>query len=656
MVMTRRSDVRLAVATVPGDDRAIALRSVDAQRAALGAALAARRGDVLAACQQAYCDAYPDAYPDDDPERVRADPLWEIHGLAVSAIARCLQTGQAADAGVRSEIASLGRSAVHRNHAADFVEQPASPGPEIGSAPSRPPAGPDQVPGHTAHQLSVALLTKLNFWWSDATCDVLAEEGCRLGIDAAVVGEAAAMVERSSRASLVDMAARYDAEISVLQDHLAHQARHDPLTGLANRAALLDRLERALARLARRPDGLAVVFVDVDNFKAVNDVLGHGVGDAVLRETAARLIADVRPEDLVARIGGDEFVVLFEDLAEPATDGARLGERLRARVGAPMRVGDDELALTISAGVAAVRGAGLTTEEVLTEADAAMYRVKRSGRNRVAVVELGGGAGPVRFAVASGLHAALEQGELRVVYQPLWDARTGGVTGFEALLRWEHPERGTIMPREFVPVAEESGLIWLIGAWVLREACRQSVAWAGTSPAGPRIAVNVSGRQLAEPAFVDEVAGALAASGLPACRLVLEVSESVLLVAQEASRQVCSALVDLGVHVSIDDFGTGYTSLTHLQRLPVDQVKIDREFIRELAGQGDTRVMGAVVALAHELGIEVAAEGVETEAELATVRALGCDVLQGYLLGRPVPPAELDGRAGTPRLALRRRV
>ena len=647
-VMGRGPDLRLAVTAVPGSGvRPGWAGGKAAQRAALGSALGARSGDVLSSCQRAYRQ-YHDG---EDAALVRQDPTWKLIDLAVGAIARWLQTGEGADAGVRSEIASLGRSAAQQRSVPGAGPATGGVRPVVADG-SRAGAGSwNKDAGVVSRQLSVAMFTKLNFWWSDATCSVLEEEGCRLGIDADVVREATQMVMRSSQASLVDMAARYDDELHALQDHLAHLARHDPLTGLANRAVLLDRLERSLARLARHAEGLAVVFIDVDNFKAINDVLGHAVGDAVLQETADRLTSEVRPEDLVARIGGDEFVVLFEDLARPGEEGLRLAERLRTRTGAPMSVGEEQLTLTISAGVAAVRGPGRTTEEVLAEADSAMYRVKRAGRNRVAVVELGPGGGPVRFAMAGGLHTAVERGELRVVYQPLWDARTGVVAGFETLVRWEHPERGTIMPREFVPMAEESGVIWSIGSWVLREACRQSVAWAGTSPTGPRIAVNVSGRQLVEPAFVDEVAEALASSGLPAGRLVLEATESVLLVEQDASREVCAALAAIGVHLSIDDFGTGYASLAYLQRLPVDQVKLDREFVRDVAAGDDMRVMGAVVALAHDLGIEVAAEGVETEEELAAVRALGCDVMQGFLLGRPVPAEAMEAALGQPRSA-----
>ncbi len=629
-----------------------------AERAALGAALAAREVDITVACQRRYHEANPGMTFED----VAKDPLWHITLLATATIARWLQTGEAADSDEREEIASLGHAAAHQRalgaegEAGARPDAPAPSGdvPPTGDAASSaatgsgaavpveggaPVASPKRRP---ARQLSVTLITKLNFWWSDTTCAALAEEARRLGVRDDVVREASDMVVKSCQASLVDMAKSYDAELRSLQERLAHLALHDSLTGLANRAVLVERLERALARLARHPVGLAAVFIDVDNFKVVNDVLGHAAGDAVLVETASRLSSQVRPEDLVARMGGDEFVVLFEDLADPVADGQRMAERLRAAVSEPMTIDDQDLYLTISVGVAAVSTTGCRSEEVLAEADSAMYRVKRAGRNRVAVVEVGDGPAPVRFAMASGLHQALERDELRLLYQPVCNSRDGTVLGFEALLRWEHPQRGTIPPLEFIPVAEESGLMVAIGQWVLREACRQAVAWRDVLGGIPRMAVNVSGRQLDDPSFVDDVAAVLASTGMPADAVMLEITESILLGDRSGYEEVLVALKDLGVHLSIDDFGTGYSSLAYLRRFPVDQLKVDRAFVQDVSEHGDTRIMEAVVRLAHDLGLEVVAEGVETPCELDTVQALGCDVVQGYLLGRPVPATCVD--------------
>jgi EAL domain-containing protein (putative c-di-GMP-specific phosphodiesterase class I) len=280
-----------------------------------------------------------------------------------------------------------------------------------------------------------------------------------------------------------------------------------------------------------------------------------------------------------------------------------------------------------------------------------MYTAKRAGRNRVSVVEVDDGIGPVQFAVASELHRALKNGELQLAYQPVCSVEDSMVVGFEALLRWEHPERGTIPPLEFIPVAEESGLMVPIGAWVLQEACRQAVRWSRSLGAELRMAVNVSGCQLADgdfPSFVREV---LSTSGMRPDHLVLEITESILLGEDTDYQSVLGELREIGVRLSIDDFGTGYSSLAYLGRFPFDQLKVDRSFVQDLAERGDSRIMEAVVRLAHELGLEVVAEGVETESELLAVQALGCEVVQGFLLGRPVPPSCIGGIRRRERLA-----
>ncbi len=491
-------------------------------------------------------------------------------------------------------------------------------------------------------RLSVAMVTKLNFWWSDATCKVLDEEAVRLGVDTAVLDEAKTMVVKSGQASLVDMAKRFDLEIESLHRRLADLALRDPLTHLANRMVLVDQLDRALARLTRQPAGLALVFIDVDDFKAVNDVFGHGCGDAVLVELAARLTSSVRPGDVVARLGGDEFVLLFEGLAHPALDAQRRAERIRALAARPIAVADREVQVTISVGVATVQHPGRRSEEVLSQADDAMYSAKRAGRNRVATVELDDGPHQVRFATTSGLHRALERDELRLVYQPVYDTRKGTIVGFEALLRWEHPEQGTVPPLEFIPIAEESGLMVAIGEWVLEEACRQAVSWAPAMGGVPRMAVNVSARQLDDRDFVRRVTRILERTGMPPEALLLEITETVLMGEEVEHEATLRVLKDLGVHLAIDDFGTGYSSLAYLRRFPVDQLKVDRSFVKDVAEHGDTRIMQAVVRLAHDLGLEVVAEGVETSAELDAVQGLGCDVVQGFFLARPVPASAID--------------
>ncbi|MGH9108349.1 MAG: putative bifunctional diguanylate cyclase/phosphodiesterase [Acidimicrobiales bacterium] len=638
-------------------------------RHALATALAAREPEILAFMKERYRSRSAGGADFED------DPLWNISAIATQSIVRWLRTGESANVAERTEISSVGGAAAHERDlvAREFARtmdpvprggrsiaplpraagEPAGdgttngPGPGPGAAPAGDggaagPGGDDDHPRPGVGRLSVAMLTRMNLWWSEITCRILAEEGQGLGASGDLLDEVSAMVVRSSQASLVGMAKRFDAEIESLHQRLAEQALRDTLTGLSNRMALIDQLDRALAHLARSPDGLAVVYVDVDDFKAVNDVYGHACGDAVLFETAARLLASVRPGDVVARLGGDEFVVLFEGLSNPAAEGQRRAEQIRVAAAEPITVDGGEVRVTISAGVATVELSGRLSEEVLARADGAMYSAKRAGRNRVAVVEIDEGTDVVSFATTAGLHQALERRELRLVYQPVYDSRRGTVAGFEALLRWDHPERGVVPPLDFIPIAEESGLMVEIGEWVLKEACRQAMEWAKVMGTIPRMAVNVSARQLDDRDFVRRVARILEATGMAATSLVLEITETVLLGEDVDHQSTLTVLKDLGVQLAIDDFGTGYSSLAYLRRLPVDQLKVDRSFVKDVAEHGDTRIMLAVVRLAHDLGLEVVAEGVETNAELRAVRDLGCDVVQGFLLGRPVPPSCVD--------------
>jgi diguanylate cyclase (GGDEF)-like protein len=608
------------------------------ERATLGRALQARNQDIQRMCQLKYV-AQAEGMTLEVASR---HPMWDITSVAVTAIADWLATGASAGDPARSRIASLGNAAAIDQEAAIAIRS--SDRSDSTAAGEAEDSGPTGV-------LSVALVTKLNLWWKEATCLVLADAAGRLHLSDETLFEATQMVERSCNSSMVRMAKQYDLELQDLHARLVHLASHDQLTGLANRAVFLARLESAITRIDRQPGGLAVVFIDLDDFKAVNDAFGHGSGDELLTVLGERFTELMRAGDTVARFGGDEFVALFERLTDPAAEATALAERLHRAIADPIVIAGEPLYMTASIGVAVVTGVDCRSEEVLAHADMTMYGVKRAGRNRVAVVEMGDGPQPTAFAMASELHGALERRDLTLDYQPVFAAQEGGLVGFEALCRWNHAERGAIPPIDFIPVAEESGLMPAIGAWVLGEACRQSVAWNDVLGRDLSMAVNVSGRQLADPEFPSVVSQALLTSGLPPRALILEITESILLGEHVNYEAALGRLKGLGVRLAIDDFGTGYSSLAYLRRFPVDQLKVDRGFVQDVAEHGDTRIMGAVIRLAHDLGLEVVAEGVETEAEQSTVQVLGCDFMQGFLLSYPLSAKlveqtfSIDGRS-----------
>ena len=434
-----------------------------------------------------------------------------------------------------------------------------------------------------------------------------------------------------------------------LEDRLSHQAFHDPLTGLPNRALLLDRMEHALKRGERR-DGagkVAVLFTDLDNFKYVNDSLGHKAGDNLLVEVAKRISSCLRPEDTVARLGGDEFVVLLEEITNVA-EATAVAERISRELEAPFALDDQEVFVTTSTGI--VLGGPGEAEDLLRDADVAMYRSKEAGKDRHEVYEAGMRArASERLVLEGDLRRTVDRGgeEFVVRYQPEVDVKTGRTVGVEALVRWRHPERGLVAPGEFVPLAEDTGLIVPIGRRVLEEACRQARALrdgrAGSSqPRPPTMYVNLSARQFREPGLVEEIYGILQATGVEPGGLALEITESVVMNDAAAAVMALSGLKALGVELAIDDFGTGYSSMSYLKRFPVDYLKIDRSFVAGLgAGTGDDEVIAAgMVSLAHALGLRVVAEGVETEGQLARLREMGCDVAQGFYFSKP-----LDGDA-----------
>ena len=426
-----------------------------------------------------------------------------------------------------------------------------------------------------------------------------------------------------------------------LQEQLSHQAFHDELTGLANRSLYRDRLEHALAARVRDGRPVAALYLDLDGFKAVNDALGHGAGDAVLREVAARLGAAVRPGDTVARLGGDEFAVLLERVGD-AGEAEEVAARLLACLAPPLVLEGRVVPLRASLGLAVTETGTETGEELLRDADLAMYRAKVRGTGEVLRYhpsmrdEL-----LARVRTEEGLRRALAEGELRVHYQPTVDLTTGRMTGVEALVRWQLPTGELVPPLEFIPVAEDTGLVVPLGAWVLREACAQGARWLAGPGEPLSVSVNVSARQLDE-SLVGVVDAVLAETGLPARLLVLELTESVLVADDAGTSGVLHALRRLGVRLAIDDFGTGFSALAYLSRLPIDVIKVDRAFVAQLgATEGRADLARTIIEMARALGMSTTAEGIETPEQLAALRALGCDVGQGYLFSRPVPAEEV---------------
>ncbi|MCW2778532.1 MAG: Signaling protein ykoW [Frankiales bacterium] len=433
-------------------------------------------------------------------------------------------------------------------------------------------------------------------------------------------------------------------ERRALELELSHQAFHDTLTGLANRSLFADRVEHALVGSRRSGTGLAVLFLDLDGFKAVNDTLGHGAGDRLLTQVAQRLTGCVRPGDTVARLGGDEFAVLLEDLVD-GDDGSDVATRIAEALRAPVALDGRDVLVRSSCGIALLR-TDETADELMRNADLAMYRAKASGGDGHAVFEPGMHLELVRrLQLEEDLRHAVERQQLEVWYQPTFALASGDRVGCEALVRWRHPVRGLVGPDEFIPVAEELGLIVELGAWVLREACRQTAVWRAGRPelAALDIAVNVSSRQLDDPGFLATVDAALADAGLPGSGLTIELTESVLVEHDEQMQELLAALKRRGVRLAIDDFGTGYSSLSYLHRFPVDVLKVDRSFVSGVAaGSDEEELTRTIVRLGQSLGLVVVAEGIEEAEQLQSLQVMGCDLGQGFLFSRPVPAGELE--------------
>jgi diguanylate cyclase (GGDEF)-like protein/PAS domain S-box-containing protein len=425
-------------------------------------------------------------------------------------------------------------------------------------------------------------------------------------------------------------------------DRLATLANFDAVTGLPNRSQFRDRLAHALHTADRQQQRVALLFVDLDNFKHVNDSLGHAAGDALLQQVAARLGAAVRVSDTVSRLGGDEFTVIVEGLAQDE-DAAHVAVKILEQSAQPYRLGEREVYVTASVGIAIYPRDGADVDTLLMNADAAMYRAKENGRDGFEFfTQAISQRAQERLELGNELRGALARGEFALHYQPKVAIDDGSVIGFEALLRWRNARLGAVSPAVFIPILEETGLIVEVGEWVLGEACR----WAARLPArggrAPGVSVNLSARQFRHPGLDEVVQRALAGAGLPAARLELEITESSL-VDFQANLQTLQRMKALGVKLSIDDFGTGYSSLSYLKRFPVDRLKIDASFVRDVADDpDDAAIVVAIVGLAHHLQLRVIAEGVETAEQLDFLRRQGCDEVQGYYFARPMPADEAD--------------
>jgi diguanylate cyclase (GGDEF)-like protein len=431
--------------------------------------------------------------------------------------------------------------------------------------------------------------------------------------------------------------------LEAANQQLRHLATHDALTGLPNRVLLDDRLQQAIAHAGRDMRSFAVLVCDLDRFKLINDSLGHRAGDELLQEVARRLNAVVRTADTVARFGGDEFVLIGTSIADDV-EAADLAARVMNVLQAPVRIAAIDIHTSPSIGIAMYPDDGESVQALLAHADAAMYFAKQNGRGTFRRYVAGMHAGTEeRVQLESDLYNAVTENQFQLYYQPKVDTQTGEVRSAEALIRWVHPSRGVVPPAEFIPLAEECGLIGAIGGWVVREACRQARAWQVAGVPALRVSVNLSASQFRDSGLVDSIRRALDDAGLEARYLEVELTESAVMSDPEQSITILEQLSVMGVLVSVDDFGTGYSSMSYLRRFPIDKLKIDRVFINEIVSRPeDASIVRAIVSLAHSLRLKVVAEGVETPAQLDFLRTTGCDEYQGYHFSRPLPAAEFE--------------
>ncbi|MEK6663222.1 MAG: EAL domain-containing protein [Pseudomonadota bacterium] len=428
-----------------------------------------------------------------------------------------------------------------------------------------------------------------------------------------------------------------------VEQSIRHMAHHDALTGLPNRSLFRDRLTHAMAQADRYHQKLAVMFLDLDRFKAINDTLGHNVGDQLLKIAAERLRSCVRDCDTVARLGGDEFTVVVEDIIEDH-DAAAVAQKILDTLSQPFNLYGHEVFISVSVGVTLYPSDDENADNLLRNADSAMYRAKENGRNNFQfyVADMNVKARE-RLMLESSLRRALDRGEFMLYYQPRVDLLSGRVIGAEALLRWRHPEMGLVSPAEFIPILDETGMIIPVGDWALREACRQNREWQDMGLPPIRVAVNLSVRQFIQKDLADTIIRALDAAGLSAEHLELEITEDLFLEHNETNIITLARLKSMGIHISIDDFGTGYSSLSYLKRLPIDTLKIDQSFVRDIGTDPDNKaIASAIIAMASSLRLNVLAEGVETDEQLAFLRAQGCNEIQGFSFSHPLPAQEFE--------------
>ncbi|HTU79730.1 MAG TPA: EAL domain-containing protein [Solirubrobacteraceae bacterium] len=500
--------------------------------------------------------------------------------------------------------------------------------------------------GQLAAQSAAPLneVTKRCLRWRDAVIDTLRASAAELGVCEAALAQATAMTQRVLDVTLVRICEAFERERERIERELVRRdeeltfiATHDRLTGLPNRTLILDRGTQMLGRARRRQAPVAALVIDMDNFTSINDTLGHSLGDELLRAIAARLDEAVRDIDGLARLGGDLFAVLAEDLCTKA-DAELVAGRLKDALKAPFMLDEhDHTGLTVSASIGVAIGEHATVEDLLRDADIAMHRAKHDGKNRLVVFESGmQDVLQSRMKLEMNLRGALSHDQFFLVYQPTFDLLRMVPTGVEALIRWRSDTRGVVAPNDFIPLLEETGLIVDVGRWVLQEACRQGARWRACGHE-LGVAVNVSPRQLETDEFIADVRNALERNGLQAHALTLEITETTLMRNPDQTARRLRAIKDLGVRIAVDDFGTGYSSLSHLQRFPVDSLKIDRSFISQMSESSEAEtLLRTLVKLGKALAIETLAEGIEREPQLSLLQEELCDAGQGYLFARPL--------------------